>query len=388
MNRYEASRYDLIANGLGDMSYQEFVDTYLNSTQSGRKTPGFEWDPDMQIDFSYAQIEAELGLYTMATYVDIDSPGLFKHVEGAQLGTGKIPRFKHGFALNEKILREEMIIYKRTGRFSSNFAARMMMLMFDNTQKLIMGNYSNLTYQRDQMVSQGEFTLTTENNPGGLTGITFKANIPAANKTTLSGTKRWYYDTSSEGADSDPIKDLKDMVKKLKKKGVSGYHFEVDSETFDKFAALSKVKNAVVANLYPMADGTQAATIAAGLADETIQEVVGKIVKAPIRIIDNIVAVEKYNQATGKVDSNQIRSFASDVWVLVPDGSLGSIKAVEPIVVDDPAARIAYYDGGRTVLKQTFDTHTNTQNIMSELTALVVPDKPKYMLYLTVTSAA
>lgn len=388
MNRYEASRYDLIANGLGDMSYQEFVDTYLNSTQSGRKTPGFEWDPDMQIDFSYAQIEAELGLYTMATYVDIDSPGLFKHVEGAQLGTGKIPRFKHGFALNEKILREEMIIYKRTGRFSSNFAARMMMLMFDNTQKLIMGNYSNLTYQRDQMVSQGEFTLTTENNPGGLTGITFKANVPAANKTTLSGTKRWYYATSSEGADSDPINDLKDMVKKLKRKGVSGYHFEVDSETFDKFAALSKVKNAVVANLYPMADGTQAATIAAGLADETIQEVVGKIVKAPIRIIDNIVAVEKYNQATGKVDSNQIRSFASDVWVLVPDGSLGSIKAVEPIVVDDPAARIAYYDGGRTVLKQTFDTHTNTQNIMSELTALVVPDKPKYMLYLTVTSAA
>ena len=70
----------------------------------------------------------------------------------------------------------------------------------------------------------------------------------------------------------------------------------------------------------------------------------------------------------------------------VPNGTLGTIKAVEPIAVADPGARLALFDGGRTLIKQTYNSDTNTQYIQSECTALVVPNVRRYMYIATVTA--
>lgn len=385
MTPRDTNYYDLIKYGFADESYQEFVDTYLANLHNGRKTDGFEWDAEVQIDFTYHQIQAELGLHTMPTYVDVDSPGVYKHVEGFELSSGTIPRAKHGYALNEKILREEMIFAQRTGRFSTNLSQKMRDLVFDHTSKLIIGNYNGLTYQRDQMVSTGTFVLDATNNPAGIKNITFSAKIPADNKKTLSGTKRWFTNaTNAEGADSDPIKDLKDQVYDLKRKGVAAMHYEVDYLTFRRCIEHTKIRQAVALNLYPLADAANIAPLAAVLDETIIKTKLEGIIGCPIKVVDNIVAAEKFDKTKGKVVKEQMRSFAENVWVLVPSGKLGTIKAVEPIVVPDPAARFAWYDGQRTVLKQWYDTRTNTQYIESELTALVVPDKPQYMLYLTI----
>lgn len=386
MTTRDTNYYDLIRYGFANESYQEFVDTYLASLHSGRKTDGFEWDTDIQIDFTYHQIQAQLGLTTMPTYVDIDSPSVYKHHEGFELSSGTIPRAKHGFAVNEKILREEMIFAQRTGRFSTNMSQKMRDLVFDNSSKLILGNYNGLTYQRDQMISTGSFVLTASNNPSGLKDITFSAKIPDTNKTTLSGNARWFTsDTNTEGSTSDPIRNLKDEVDKLKRKGVSAMHFEVDYLTFRRAMEHTKIRQAVALNIYPLADAANIAPLAAVLDENLVRQKLEGIIGCPIKVIDNIVAVEKFSKEQGKVVKEQIRSFAPDVWVLVPSGKLGTIKAVEPIAVPDPSARLAFFDGGRTILKQWYDTRTNTQYIESELTALVVPDKPQYMSYLRVS---
>lgn len=385
MTPRDTNYYDLIKYGFANESYQEFVDTYLASLYNGRKTDGFEWDADIQIDFTYHQIQAELGLNTLPTYVDVDSPGVYKHTEGFELSSGTIPRAKHGYALNEKILREEMIFAQRTGRFSTNLSQKMRDLVFDHTAKLIGGNYNGLTYQRDQMVSTGSFVLDASNNPAGIKNITFSAKIPTTNNVTLTGTKRWFTDdNNTEGTAGDPIKDLKKQVYDLKRKGVAGMHFEVDYLTFRRTMEHSKIRTAVALNIYPLADANNIAPLAAMLDESLVKTKLEGIIGCPIKVIDNIVAVEKFDKAEGKVVKEQIRSFKPDVWVLVPDGQLGSIKAVEPIAMPDPAARLAWYDGGRTILKQWYDTRTNTQYIESELTALVVPNKPQYMLYLTI----
>ncbi len=379
----DLSYYDLIKYGFTEETYQEFVDTYLAHLQNGRKTDGFEWDSEIQIDFTYHQIRAELGLDTLPTFVDVDSPSVYKHVEGFELSSGTIPRAKHGFALNEKILREEMIFAQRTGRFSVNMSQKMRDLVFDNTKKLIGGNYNMLTYQRDQMVSKGYFKLSAENNPAGIKDITFKAQIPQDNQKMLSGNKRWFTGSgTTEGTECDPIKDLKDMVYDLKRKGVSNVHFEVDYLTYRRCMEHSKIKTAIALSIHPLADPANIAPLAALLDETVIKQKLESLIGCPIKVIDNIVAVEKFNKEKGMVEKNQIRSFEENIWVLVPSGKLGTIKAVEPIVVPDPAARIAWYDGGRTVLKQWYNTQTNTQYIESELTALVVPDKPQYMMFL------
>lgn len=54
----------------------------------------------IQLDFTYHQLQVELGIYAMATYVDIDSPAPLRSLQGVEINTGKIPRFKHGFKLN------------------------------------------------------------------------------------------------------------------------------------------------------------------------------------------------------------------------------------------------------------------------------------------------
>lgn len=386
MDIRDSKFYDLIANGFADMSYQEFVDSFLADTQNQLNTPGFSFDPDMQMDFTFAQVEAELGLATMATYVDAYSPASYKSTEGFTIQTGQIPRMKHGYALNEKILREEMIIAQRTGRFSTSLAQRMQDLMFDHSEKLILGNYNSLTYQRHQMVSNGQFVLNATNNPAGIKSVTFSAKIPPANVTTLTSTAKWFTDSANtEGSTSNPIKNLKDIQNKLEDDGVEAYHWEVDKRSLERAFNHSDIKAAVGLKLYPLVDQANLAGIIANMGVDAMKVALEGVLGCPITVVNSIVAVEKFDSATGKVSKSQMRSFAADTWVLVPDGSLGSIKTVEPIVVSDPAARVATFDGGRTLLKQWYDIKTNTQYVESEHTSLVVIDKPKY-IYRLVTA--
>lgn len=386
MERRPISFYDFIGLGLGKTTYQEFVDKMMADTQNGLRTPGFAWSPYMQLDFAYDQIEAELAIYTMATYVDIDSPAPYKSSEEVELSSGKIPRFKHGYALNEKILRDHAILSKKMGgMMSPNLREDMLTLLFNHSEKLIVGNYNTLTYQRDQMISNGGFMLTTENNPGGIQEIEFKANIPSANKKALTGDKRWFIDDNgTEGSKSNPIADLKDMVTLATRKGVLRRHFEVGKSTFDKTLSHSAVRLAIGWAKSPIAGEEAAKQIGANITDDEAKTILERLIGAPIEVNENIVSVESFDKKTRKIVKPQIISFKENTWVLVPDGALGEIKVVEPIWVDDPAARVATYDGGRMVLKQTYDLRTNTQYIESECTALVVPDKPKYMFYLTI----
>lgn len=371
----DASFYDLIGVGLEGSPYQVFVDEVLSDLQNGRKTDGFDWSPDIQMDFTYEQLEMELGIASIPTYVDINSPGAYKKKEGLVINRGSIPRAKHGYAINEKRLREEIIIAQRTGRYSYGLVDKMKDVLFESTSDLIIGNYNGLTYQRDQMVSKGGFTLTTANNPDGLAGITFEAKIPTANKTTLTGENRWYTAAGVEGTSSNPIKDLQDKVKQIKDKRVSSFHFEVDELTFDKTLEHSKVREAVALNLYPTTQNANLAALASVLDRTVMKAKLEAIIGAPIKVVNNIVRIET---------KGEIRSFEENVWALVPDGALGDIKAVQPLYGADPAARFATYDGGRTVLKQWFDTKTNTQYIESELTALVVPARASHMFQLVI----
>ena len=89
------------------------------------------------------------------------------------------------------------------------------------------------------------------------------------------------------------------------------------------------------------------------------------------------------------MEKTKIASFDEDVVVLVPDGQLGEIKAVQPMLLPASGeAREATFDGGRTKITQLFDLDTTTQRIKSELTALVVPNQVRNFIILDTTVAA
>lgn len=390
MDKYTVEYYDLLSRALGGSEsarLQGFLDETLALKYNGLQLDGFSFEPDMQLDFTYEQLQKELGINVMAQYYDLDSPATPFGTEGFQLSTGKIPRMKTVEYINEDKYRKMLIDEQRFGVGSDAVANAAKLHLFNTVDTLVGGHTNSLTYQRHQIVSKGKFVLNDTNNPYGVKGLTFAAHVPAGNFTVLAGEKRWWksYDSStdtysSEGSQCDPIADLQLMVKVAKKKGVRG-HFEVNDDYMDTILSHSKIQKAIGLSLYPLADPTTVAGNVALLGREQKIEALGRIVGAPFKAIDSLVSVEKWNSTTKKLERPQFNAFESNVIVFVPDGSLGVVKTVEPIIMGNPITASFY--GGRLRLIVTADASKKCQAFETEMTSLVIPDKPQYMWYLT-----
>ena len=389
------SYYDLMTFGLGNFSFQQFVDRF-ETKYNIPQTEGFSWDPEIQIDYTYEQLIASLGIVTLPTYVDVDSEGLDKSLGEFKIGINKIPTQKQRYPVNAKMLRERMIMVQRFGEAALNNDTRsaLMDILFESTDNLLAANRNALTHQRMRTVSTGQFTIDLENNPRGLKGLTFDFGVPDTNKDTLSGTARWWTNaehiTKNEGSTSDPLKYLKDKRKEMKRKGYPAGHYEMAEDLFDDMLTHTKVLKSVGLSLSPglASDTTGAAAIqyAQNMTDDALKSVIERIIGCPIVTRDSIAAVEKFDNDSKSLKPVTIENFKGTNVAFVPDGQIGTIKSVKPMVfTDDPTQRIAWFDGGRTLLTQKFESKTKTMYVESEMAVLCVPNMPQYMSIFTVT---
>lgn len=371
--------FDLVSTAVGDRyALQAFIDA-TKEAYNKLDLSGFNWSSSLLPDFSFEQIEKEYGINAMATWVDLDSPGTPVSIEGASLQTGKVPRQKKYATFDENDFRQLAI--KRVS--NSSLVDLAQDALFNINKKLIDSHTNAMTYMRHQMVSKGKFELTTSNNAGGISGTVFSASIPDANKVVKTSTAVWWADggTGAEGATSDPVADMKAIGEKV---NGTAYHWEVDALTLKKLLGHSKVKTAIGYSLYPLAANESAALQAgSNLIEAQRKARLEEIVGFPIVAIDSISRVDKFDKGLKKVVGVEVRSFEPYNLALVPDGQIGETIAVAPYAVGD-ASNFAEYYGGRLMITYDFDVRKKTQYIESELTALVVPDKPKYMHILTV----
>ena len=385
MVQRDANYYDLVGRALGGLTYQSFVDSF-NEIYNVPQTDGFVWDDEIQMDFTYHQLEAELGIYTMASYVDLDSDAPLRAVQGAEIATGKIPRMKHGFVLNEKIIREQMIFASK-GAFDSASETALMKLLFNSTDKLIGGNYNRLSMQRHQAVSTGKLTINSTNNAGGLSSLVLDFSIPTANVTTKTINNRWWTDTAytTQGSTSDPLADMVDLVEAAEDGHAPAGHIEIAKTLWRRLKGHTVFLTSMGYVYNPeAASDAIALTYGKRLTNDELLNLLERKLGVPVTIVDHKGVVEVFNKTTKLIDFNEVDSFDADTVVYVPNGEIGTIKSVQPIVIPDPAARVAYFDEGRTTLTQTFDAKKKIQYIESELTALCVPNKRKYMFYLKI----
>ena len=385
MVQRDANYYDLVGRALGGLTYQSFVDSF-NEIYNVPQTDGFVWDDEIQMDFTYHQLEAELGIYTMASYVDLDSDAPLRAIQGAEIATGKIPRMKHGFVLNEKIIREQMIFASK-GAFDAAGESALMKLLFNSTDKLIGGNYNRLSMQRHQAVSTGKLTINSTNNVGGLRSLVLDFSIPSGNITTKATTARWWTDAAyaTQGATSDPLADMVALVEAAEDGHAPSGHLEMSKALWRRLKGHTVFLTSM-GYVYNPEAATDAIALTYGkrLTNDELLTLLERKLGYTVVIVDHKGVVESFNKTTKVIDFNQIDSFDVDSVVYVPDGEIGTIKSVMPIVIPDPAARIAYFDEGRTTLTQTFDAKKKIQYIESELTALCVPNKRSYMFYLKI----
>lgn len=389
--------YDLLTFGLGNAQFQSFVDRF-NDKYNVLNVDGFDWDNEIQLDYTYEQLISSLNIATLPVYVDEASEGLDKSFGKFNIGSNKIPTQKHRYPISAKMLREQMIMIQRFGEAAMTQGARdsIRNLMFDSTDKLLAGNRNALTHQRMRIVSKGQFTIDLENNPRGLKGLTFDFGVPSANKETLTGTARWWTTSdhlpANEGSTSDPILFLKNKRKAMRKLGFPNGHFEIASDLWDDLLTHTKVLSRIGLSLYPQAASatkpdTVGAQYAQNMSDEAKKSVFEALVGCPIVPRDSIAAVEKFDEDAKEIKPVNIENFDPLNVSFVPDGQLGTIKAVQPIVLaDDPTERIAWFDGGRTLLTQRYESKTRTMYIESEMAVLCVPQMPQYMCIYTVTA--
>lgn len=388
--------YDLLTFGLGNAQFQSFVDRF-NDKYNVLNVDGFDWDNEIQLDYTYEQLISSLNIATLPVYVDEASEGLDKSFGKFNIGSNKIPTQKHRYPISAKMLREQMIMIQRFGEAAMTQGARdsIRNLMFDSTDKLLAGNRNALTHQRMRIVSKGQFTINLENNPRGLKGLTFDFGVPPANKETLADTARWWTTSdhlpANEGSTSDPILFLKNKRKAMRKLGFPNGHFEIASDLWDDLLTHTKVLSRIGLSLYPQAASatkpdTVGAQYAQNMSDEAKKSAFEALVGCPIVPRDSIAAVEKFDEDAKEIKPVNIENFDPLNVAFVPDGQLGTIKAVQPIVLaDDPTERIAWFDGGRTLLTQRYESKTRTMYIESEMAVLCVPQMPQYMCIYIVT---
>jgi len=389
MNTYNIQFYDLLSRALGGADpkrLQGFLDNVMAEKYNTLQIDGFQFADEMQLDFTYEQMQKEIGMNVMASYVDLDSDPIPVGTEGASLSTGSIPRMKMVEYYNEDKYRKMLITEQRFGADSDRVANAASKQLFRTADTLIGGHTNSLTFQRNQIVSKAKFELTLENNPGGLVNLEFAAHVPNENMTTLADKKRWWTDkdNTKEGADANPAEDMRRMVERARRKGVRG-HFEVNTTYMDKILGHSKVLAVVGTSLLPAADSAAQSAFASVLPRKRKAEALAELVGAPIKEIDSLVAVRSFDKTKKKMTTKTLEAFEPGVVVFVPDGSLGEILTVEPITV--AGGTYATFYEGRLLLTVGVDPVKKCQSFHTEMTSLVVPDKPQYMWYLYPYSA-
>ena len=404
MNKYSEGFYTLMeeAGILSSKSFSLYIrDVVGFGNIQDLNLDGFSWDPISSLTFDYEQLIASNRLKVMATYTDKDSEAIPLGTEGFEAVRGIIPRQKARFIWDEDDYRKYLDAVRKLDFQNMTAKQYALDLLFNGLSDIKNAHELSMTYQRDQMVSNRKLTLTADNNPRGIQGLEFLSNVPDANVTTLSGNYRWYTSTTDkdsdhEGSSADPVKDIRTIVRAMKRKGYTNIILEVDEQSWYDDMDHTKWRTAIGYELRPdlvLASNNDANALAVGTAagDDAVRAAFAKIIGIPlanIKFRQGLAAVEKL-QGKGpdaKLVRTEMRTFNANTYVFYPAGPLGTIKSVLPLVPDSKAMYATFF-GGKGLIQYEYDAKAKVQDWWSELTALCVPNRPQEMFYLITYSA-
>lgn len=392
MRLYSTDFHSLMAEAgiLSTTSFDGYIKKVLGFGETqDLNLDGFIFEPASQLEFDYAQIQLENQISVMATYPDKDSEVIPFGSKGFETSRGVIPRQKARFLMDEDDYRKYLVMVNNLNIQGGNVKEYALDLLFSGLGTITKAHELSMTYQRDQMVSNRSLTLSAANNPRGLKSISFSANVPDANVTTLALTKRWFTDAdkATEGAACTPVEDVRNIVRTLKRAGYIDLTIEVDEVSFYEDMQHTQWKKAIGYRMRPdllgsPSNDTNATAVAAGATDLEILDAFKKVIGVNNVILrTGLAGVEALNSTTKKLDRTKVRTFVANTYVFYPTGGLGTIKTVAPLLPDEKAM-YGKILSGRGIIQYEYDVKSKTQDWWSELTALCVPNRVSEMYYL------
>lgn len=395
MNINPTGMFSVFDNGLGGLDWQSWVDRY-EEKYDAFEVDGFEFAPTT-LGYTFAQLIASTGATALPTWVDPESPGYEAALRELSGKTGNIPTAKRYYRFNRTIINEQLQLIQRYGNvaLTPEMEDIFMSLNDEGTDGLIQMFNNALTHIRNQVVSTGQFALTSVNNPRGLQGITIDFGIAQDHFDSLTGTARWWTnaDHSTEGSASDPLDYLKNRVKWIRKTKhyQGGLKMEISQDLWDDMLLHSKVRSVLGMIFYPTT--TDAATRLENIKymeESVLKEAIRKLIK-----VDEIVVRDTYafvdapgTDSNGDPDiiTTRIDNFDGKNVAFIPTGKIGDIQGVQPLSIGYDADKVAYYNGGRLLLTQRANPKTHSVYIEGEFAQLCVPSVPQWMFISTVTA--
>ena len=392
MKKYSEGFYTLMSEA-GILSRASF-DGYLKDVigfgnSQALNLDGFAFEPAMQLNFDYEQIQVENRIKVMATYTDKDSEAIPFGTKGFTTSRGVIPRQKARFLMDEDDYRKYLSVVRDLdiqGQSIKNYALD---ILFNGLSDIKDAHITSMTYQRDQMVSNRSLTLSAANNPRGIKGLTFSASVPSANVTTLTGDYRWWTDADKtvQGSASNPVKDMRDIVRAMKRKGYTTITVEVDEVSFLQDMDHTAWRTAIGYYLQPTlrqtaSNDANAQAVANLASDDQLKAAFKAIIDvAEVKYKQGLVGVETLNSESKELVRTPFRSFNANTYVFYPSGPLGTIKVVSPLTPDD-TAMYGKFLGGRGIIQYEYNAKQKVQDWWSEFTGLCVPNRVNEMYYL------
>lgn len=368
----------------------------------GLDLDGFTWDEYSSLTFDFQALIVSNRLKVMATYVDKDSEAIPLGTEGFEMTRGVLPCMKARYLWDQDDYRKYLDAVSKLDFQNKTAQAYALDLLFNGMTDIKNAHELSMSYQRDQMVSNRKLELDATNNPRGIKGLMFESNVPAENVTTLTKAKSWFTDPSEKDAehvnsDCDPVNDVRNVVRKLKRSGYDDIVVEVDYLSFLEDMDHPKWRTAMGYRMRPdlvingSTNDANALAIGREAGDDELKGLFAKIIGIPAENVKFRKGVAGVERLEGKgVDAvlkrTKIRTFNANTYVFYPAGPLGTIKTAAALTPDDSAIYAKFF-GDRGIIQYDYDVKSKTQDWFSELYALCVPTRPQEMYYLITYSA-
>ena len=399
---------DDIATKLG-INSRSRLQTFYETALEGRETldlevEGFTNAP-IQLDSEVEFAEAKQYLRAMATYVDNESPVLARGRK-VELNTWKqaIPtqrrNVKRGKDDYKKMLlaaQKEAVNGMLVGKsVTQSVRDYLWNNLFESLQVIPDSHVASKNYQVGQMLSKRQITLTKDNNPGGIVGITFESKVPKANVVDETWFTVAANGTVTYVEVADPILTLKKKIRGLKldrHKGYPNVRVEMNAKTFFTLVEHPKIMTRLGYKLRPELDivpKNDANALRVGTekylseGDEFIINFFREAIGAnELKLHTAIVGVDKLNAVSKEFDTDEIDTFDEGVVLIRPTGNIG---VIQPVMVVRPDKQAVYADilNGWGIIEYFYDARTRTQEWISEVSYLAMPTQPRNMYYINV----
>jgi hypothetical protein len=311
----------------------------------------FDWAPKTY-SLNFITVIGRSRVEAAASVVDRGAKAPLRSRQALEKLEGTVPPIMEKFFLDEKILRDFLMLRNMPGVGTDAVAESIIQLITDDVTKAANSTLKRIDYMALEGVSTGQISLTTTNNPDGVVLPTaIDLLMPSGNK--QNATVNW--DTV---ATAKPISvDFLNIKNLASARGIKHVKALMTWNSWFKFIATQEVKD-----MFNQFLGKSSNKLLPDL--DGVNDLLRKQQLPTIDIVDVSIGIEKNGVIT------TYNPFSDTNVAFIPEGSLGKIHNAFAIEETNKINQVSYAMANRTLISKWGDNDPYQEWTKAELNAM------------------